>query len=210
MRKRAQWAEDSLLLDYVGANPITVAYRAVQKRHWPVLLSLIGAGLISLCLIVGTSLWEIIPIQMADRPIKLKQSQVFSTGSFKEPSSAAYLSQFISDWVFKRDPPLWLSNRDIMIPFELATPNVFVGNITGKTEAYSGQLVCEPIRAHGTGWHEHKISNRTDENEIDVMTYQVATYWRGCNQTINAKTYPKSMFYNNQSYNSDLGASDVH
>jgi hypothetical protein len=206
MRKRAQWAEDSLLLDYVGVNPITVAYRAVRRRHWPVLLSLVGAGLISLCLIVGTSLWVITPQKMAGRPVRLNQTQMLSRDSFSNPNGTTYLSQFISDRVFTRKPSLWMRGRDVFAPFELATKDVYVGNITGSTSAYSGQLVCETINIQGQDWFEHKIRSGQDEDETDVMTYRVKALWKGCEKTIDIKTYTKE-FYEDPDENYDEGIS---
>jgi hypothetical protein len=64
MSKKPEAADQSLLLDYISGNPLTVLSGALRYRHVPVVASALGSLLIILVTVFSTGLFVLQPISV--------------------------------------------------------------------------------------------------------------------------------------------------
>jgi hypothetical protein len=57
LAKRPQKVENTLLLDYISPDPVTIIIKSVRKGHWHVTAGLIGSLLLKLLMVISTGLF---------------------------------------------------------------------------------------------------------------------------------------------------------
>jgi hypothetical protein len=184
MRNRPSKAQDSLLLDYIGANYVEVVQRAMRRKHWPVLLVTLGSGLIALSTVVATSLWIVLLETMPPVTTSLVNTFVISSDSFRNVSEDVYLSKYLGKRVYGLPTPQWFYRDMIVSPFELLeNDRHHTGIIAASTAAYSGRLDCSPIDISDAG--NFTYMQHIDQHYENYTMWQAKAKWDGCEQVVN-------------------------
>lgn len=191
--RKSDHAENTVLLDYVGANYIAVIFRAMKRGHWHVLLSIIGSGFVALMVVVATSLWEIKPHEVPQRTLVLQHTSSLEGGSFNGESNTAYLTRYFGNIVYNLSSPNWIAGPYALSSFRATEGNLNPGIVSAKMTAYSGELDCEDMDVSYLRTIDRGF---TPLLPLASLVWQVEASWKGCKQTLNL-THPSYMFCTN-------------
>ena len=151
VKKMVPWAvmssssvppEDSVLLDYVGANLLVGAVTAIRKRHHNILICAVGSMTVAVCSIVAASIWDIRSTARIYHTA-LQQSATFNGSSLENTTDVAQaVSRYLSRTVLQLPPPPWIAENMIIAPFNLSNPvpGMVVASVT---QGYNATLTCE-------------------------------------------------------------------
>jgi hypothetical protein len=184
-------AADSLLLDYVGVNPLVVLHQAFRRRHWHILGTTTGLWLANAATIAASSLW-FIAITSRTEAVRLERTSVFN-GSAYHPNrdNISFIYPYFGHGVFNLSLPPWHSGDHVLASFKSSEKDGH-DTLTGLTDAFSADLICERGSVELQGYlpvadvyHIIGHSNHT----VDIPQIKVSV--GQCTQTFNVTSYAK-------------------
>jgi hypothetical protein len=184
-------AEDSLLLDYVGVNPLVVLHQAFRRRHWRILGTTTGLWLANAATIAASSLWLYASTSRTEQ-ILLERTSVFN-GSAYHPNrdNISFIYPYFGHGVFNLSLPPWHSGYHVLASFNSSEKDDH-DMLAGLTDAFSADLTCERGSVELQGYltvadiyHIMGYSNHT----VDIPQIKVSV--GQCTQTFNVTSYAK-------------------
>lgn len=142
LSKAPATAEDSLLLDYVGANQFTVLRQAFSRHHHRVVLTVIGLWVANAATVAATSLW-FIAVTSRSESVTLVRTSVFN-GSLYDQNilDLGFANSYLGHERFNLSLPPWMDRHFVLAPFNstVLQPDVL---LSGVTDGYYADLDCE-------------------------------------------------------------------
>jgi hypothetical protein len=134
-------AEDSLLLDYVGAGPLDLVRQALRSRHWRVLLTTLGLWIANAATVAASSMWFIEVTPRAD-PISMVQTSMFD-GSIAHSSmdDVNFVHTYLGHVTFGLSLPQWISDDYVLASFNSSRPKEDA-LLRTTTDGYTADLSC--------------------------------------------------------------------
>jgi hypothetical protein len=161
VKKLAPWAalahgghsaQDSLFLDYLDANIISVLSRATRRRHFQVLATSVGGLLAAAAGVASTSLWSRVSVDSME-PAILEKIAVFNGSLFNTSIADISLFQpYLGYQLYNLSLPRWSSDNYALAPFNLSERAAKDVLITSTTDAIRGYLQCQTGTAHLASW----------------------------------------------------------
>ena len=139
-------SEESVLLDYVGANPLVGTITAIRRRHHNILVCTLGAMAAAVCSIVAASIWDLSSTAYVYRTA-LQQSATFNGSSLMDSADIAHsVRRYISRTVLQTPTPPWMIEDIVLAPFNFSGPaeGMVLSTIT---QGYRASLSCNPAIA---------------------------------------------------------------
>ncbi|KAI1418767.1 hypothetical protein F5Y12DRAFT_781287 [Xylaria sp. FL1777] len=152
MRQGPSEADNSVLLEYVSPPMATVFWRAMKRRHWAVMASILGILLIQLATVFSTGLFVLQPtvLRQADVPITIKS--VFNGSDFRLSNTSSNIETsptilYYGSRVHGLTPQAGVDiSRGLVVPDFVPSASVATVNSTAHTATVLGaeaSLDCE-------------------------------------------------------------------
>lgn len=193
--------EESLELNYLDEIEIALLWPAVKKRHWALLIGLLG-GLIAGALVpLATALTFVDLAGQSTRPV-LVHHDVFDFNNTlrNSDSSRDLLKSFLGGmpWagaanVLQADgnSPAWTTDSFVFAPFRASNTDMSNRTLTANTTAITGKLVCDSLQVdasvdrdadgYGTGTFNVVI---TTDTRISINLTWANDYHKHSTQTV--------------------------
>jgi hypothetical protein len=180
--------EDSLLLDYIGANPFSTIINGVRRKHYRVVVSTLGRWVTAGTVVAATSLWVIAPVQLVES-IPLVYTEAFNGSAFDNFTDGSFLFPYLGHQLYDIPIPSWTFDQYVFDPFVAEdTPGNAI--LSGTTRGSKADLDCQQASVQLSGSFSVIDAYNITGNAFSTMNIPVVDVVLGdCRETFNITTY---------------------
>ncbi|KAF2647254.1 hypothetical protein K491DRAFT_723600 [Lophiostoma macrostomum CBS 122681] len=176
-----QTVDNTLFLDYVSPDPITVFIRSVRKRHWPVTAGLTGSLFLKILMIISTGLFSLQSSSPREDSLFTITHQFemsgFNSSAVDDVAALVYAGVHSNNITY----PSGTNASCAVEMFNLTEQSSFSAyNLTAQVRSLTTNLICEPasvgdlktLNSTSTNSYEYQVSVGIESESCVIPEFQ--------------------------------------